>query len=66
MMTVTFMIGDIYMCDSYSVTEIRTCKNGLVMLQSFIDELYNEQLEFIILKDGVPYKWNLWAVFGYE
>jgi hypothetical protein len=60
------MIGDDIMCDDYSVTEIRTCENGLTMLQSFIDELFNEQIEFIILKDGVPYKWSLWAVFDYE
>lgn len=60
MMTVTFIIGDIAMDDGYSTTEFITDEHGLTMLQSVIDELVHSQNEFIVLIDGVPYRWDFW------
>ena len=63
-MTITFFIGDISMCEGYSETEFITDEHGLTMLRGFIEDLEYYQNEFIVLKDGVPYKWNLYLQFG--
>ena len=63
MMTITFMIGDVAMCEGYSITEFVTDEHGLMMLRAFIEDLDYHQNEYIVLIDGVPYQWNLYCVF---
>jgi len=64
MMTITFMIGDVCMCEGYSTTEFITDDHGLTILHGFIEELLWSDCEYIVLKDGVPYKWNLYLGWG--
>jgi len=66
MKTVTFLIGDIAMCEGYSTTEFITDTYGLDVLRGFIEDLKQSQNEFIVLVDGVPYEWNLYIQFGSE
>ena len=66
MRTITLMIGDIAMCQGYSTTEFITDKYGLDILDIYIDDLEHYQNEFIVLVDGIPYKWNLYLQFGGE
>ena len=61
-MTITFMIGDLSMCEGYSITEFVTDEHGLTMLRGFIEDLNYYQNEFVVLIDGVPYEWNLKGV----
>ena len=45
MMTVTFMIGDLNICDGYSTTDFITDEYGLTILRSFIEDLEYYQNE---------------------
>jgi len=60
-MIVTFIVADIRFDDgNITNVEFKTDKIGFALLQPLIDELVHSQNEFIILVDGVPYRWDLW------
>jgi len=61
MLEVILMIGDFMMSD-YNTIRFITDKYGLGILDVYFDDLEHYQSEYIVLVDGVPYKWFLWGV----
>ena len=64
MMTVTFMIGGVAMCEGIETFEFITDDAGLRWIDGVIEDFYWEEFEYIVLVDGVPYKWNLYIICG--